>query len=96
MFGGVLKYPECCWHENSLESIFWLPALVSTTPHAISDDQIEDLALGKLPTPKSIEVQRRIYECPECLKRLIEITYIQELAGLGPTPLCVPTVRKPL
>jgi hypothetical protein len=64
--------------------------------HAISDEQIEDLATGKLPTHESIQVQQHIYECPDCLRRLIEITYIQELAGLGPKPLCIPTAGKPL
>lgn len=62
--------------------------------HAISEQQIEDLAFGKLPTHKSIQVQRHIYECPDCLRRLIEITYIRELQGLGPKPLCLPKTRK--
>ena len=57
---------------------------------------MENLALGKLPTHESIQVQRHIYACPNCLRRLIEITYVQESAGLRPKPLCVPTTRKPL
>lgn len=64
--------------------------------HEVSDDQIEKLAIGKLTTHESIQVQRHIYNCPDCLQRLIEITYIQELVGLGPKPLCVPKTRKPL
>jgi hypothetical protein len=64
--------------------------------HAISPEQIEHLALGKLTTPESVQVQRHIYNCPDCLKKLIEITFIQELQGVGPKPLCVPTSRKPL
>ncbi len=60
------------------------------------EEQIENLATGKLPTHESIQVQRHIYNCPDCLRRLIEITYLQELAGLGPKPLCVPKTRKPL
>ena len=64
--------------------------------HAITEPQIENLALGQLPTYESILVQRHIYNCPDCLKKLIEITFIQELQGLGPEPLCVPTTRKPL
>jgi hypothetical protein len=64
--------------------------------HPISNRQIENLATGKLTTHESIQVQRHIYECPDCLRRLIEITYIQELAGLAPKALCGPTTRKPL
>lgn len=63
--------------------------------HAISDEQIENLATGKLTTHDSIHVQRHIYECPDCLRRLIEITYVQELEGAGPKPLCAPSTRKP-
>ena len=61
-----------------------------------TEDQMERLALGKLPTHESIQIQRHIFGCPDCLRKLIEITYLQELAGLGPEPLCVPTTRKPL
>jgi hypothetical protein len=64
--------------------------------HSISDEQIENLATGKLTTHESIQVQRHIYDCPDCLRRLIEVTFVQELAGVGPKPLCVPSTRKPL
>jgi hypothetical protein len=65
-------------------------------PHAISAEQMENLALGKLATHDSIQVQRHIFGCSHCLRKLIEITYIQELQGLAPKPMCVPTTRKPL
>jgi hypothetical protein len=61
-----------------------------------TEQQIENLATGRLTTNESIQVQRHIYKCPDCLKKLIEITYVQELAGLAPEPLAVPTRRKPL
>lgn len=64
--------------------------------HAVSEEQLENLALGKLATNESIRVQRHIFGCPDCLRKLIEITYILELQGLGPKPLCVPPSRKPL
>jgi hypothetical protein len=64
--------------------------------HAISGEQIENLALGKLPTPESIRVQYHIYNCPYCLYKLIKIAFMNELQGLGPKPLCVPQTRKPL
>ena len=62
----------------------------------VTEPQIGKLALGKLPTDESIQVQRHISKCPECLQRLIEITLIQELQRAGPKPPCVATTRKPL
>jgi anti-sigma factor RsiW len=61
-----------------------------------TEDEIEQLALGTLTTQDSIRVQRHIFDCPNCLKRLIEIAYRQELQGLGPKPMQIPKTRKPL
>ena len=61
-----------------------------------SAKQIEKLALGELTTAESIRVQTHIYNCPECLKKLVAITLVQEMQGLGPEPLVLPTTRKPL
>jgi hypothetical protein len=64
--------------------------------HAISEEQIENLAAGKLTTHESIQVQRHIYDCSDCLQRLVEITYIQESAGVGPKPPYLLSTRQPL
>jgi len=64
--------------------------------HPISNDQIDKLATGTLTTHESILVQRHIFDCPDCLRRLIEVTVDQELQGLGPNPLWVPNSRAPL
>jgi hypothetical protein len=65
-------------------------------PHNISEEQIRNLALGKLTTHESIQVQRHIFNCPDCLRKLIEITFLQEMNGQGPKPLVVPSTRTPL
>jgi hypothetical protein len=62
----------------------------------VSETRIEKLALGKLPTPDSIEVQRHLFNCGPCLHRLIEIEY-----ALAALDLIVPrgpamNKRKPL
>ena len=64
--------------------------------HEPIEQEIESLALGALSTHDSIRIQRHIYHCGACLKRLIEITLIQEEEGRGPKPLCLPNSRKPL
>jgi hypothetical protein len=44
-------------------------------PVHVSESDVERLALGRLTTPESLRVQRHLYECGPCLKRLIEIEY---------------------
>jgi hypothetical protein len=39
----------------------------------VSETDIERLALGRLPTAKSIRVQRHLFKCGPCLQRLIGI-----------------------
>ena len=65
--------------------------------HALSESQIkQQLALGKLTTHHSKQIQRHILGCPDCLRRLIEVALIQEERDEGPKPFCVRTTRKPL
>ena len=63
--------------------------------HAVSDDQIQRLAVGKLTTHDSLRVQRHTSWCPDCLRRLIEVTLIQEERGEGPKAFYANTTRKP-
>jgi hypothetical protein len=46
--------------------------------HAVTEEQIEDLALGILSTEEAIQIQRHTFGCEDCLLRLIEITLVQE------------------
>jgi hypothetical protein len=44
-----------------------------------ADETIAGLTLGTLTTAESLRVQRRIYNCPDCLKRLIATTMAQAI-----------------
>jgi hypothetical protein len=54
------------------------------------------LAMGQLPTPKSIRVQRHISQCEPCLRQLVERTIGLALLGLGPEILVPVNHRRPL
>jgi hypothetical protein len=62
----------------------------------VSDEKIESLALGRLRTSDSIRLQRHLYKCGLCLRRLVEITLDLALKGLAPEQLSIPDSRKPL
>jgi hypothetical protein len=66
-------------------------------PEHVSEDDIERLAHGRLPTADSLRVQRHLFNCDLGLKRLIEIEYqiAVEEAIVG-TRAPVPDERKPL
>jgi hypothetical protein len=64
--------------------------------HPITSRDIERLANGKLSTYDSLRIQRHIYTCAACLKRLIEITLVQEECGKFPQQLCPADSPKPL
>src|SRR3954465_866570 len=63
----------------------------------VSETDIESLALGRLATADSIRVQRHLFKCGDCLKRLLalEILFAQKelLDGDRSPP---PDPRKPL
>ena len=62
----------------------------------ISKQNMESLALGRLPTQASISVQRHLYQCGKCLQRLVEITFGLALDRVTPEALPVVSKRKAL
>jgi len=61
-----------------------------------SEDEIENLALGRLATADSIRVQRHLYKCGHCLRRLIRTAVILAQEGLAHEPDPTADRRKPL
>jgi hypothetical protein len=62
-----------------------------------ADDVIEALALGTLTTAASLRVQRHIYHCPDCLKRLITMTLAVAIKDeYKPTHAIKPGLSKPV
>ena len=53
------------------------------TKHVTQDD-LEKLALGKLRTVDSIRAQRHIFNCGDCLGRLVHTTFVLAQRGLTP------------
>jgi anti-sigma factor RsiW len=63
----------------------------------LADDVLEALTLGALTTVKSLQVQKHIFDCPECLKRLIGVELALALRDVNVPPRSLkPDMRKPL
>jgi hypothetical protein len=62
-----------------------------------TDQALQSLTLGKLTTANSLAVQKHIYNCPACLKRLVEAEMLLALADVeAPPHQLKPDVTKPL
>jgi hypothetical protein len=67
-------------------------------PH-VDEDQLQRFALGRLSTSESLRIQRHLFNCKPCLKRLVELEYklgLQEKTGTGRAAVSAPHRRKPL
>jgi len=62
------------------------------------DQALQDLALGKLTTAESLRLQKHIFDCPDCLQRLIKTEMDLMLADAFAESRHTPTPypRKPL
>jgi anti-sigma factor RsiW len=60
-------------------------------------ETLQALTRGTLTTAQSLRAQRHIFQCPDCLKRLIEIEMLLALedAQAAPHELPKPDMRKP-
>jgi hypothetical protein len=62
-----------------------------------TDEVIEALTLGTLTTAASLRVQRHIYRCPDCLKRLITTTLAVAIKDeYNPPHAIKPDLSKPV
>jgi hypothetical protein len=62
-----------------------------------TDEEIRELTLGKLTTAQSIRVQRHIYHCSDCLRRLIEADLPLVIADAVMPPHSIkPDVSRPV
>jgi hypothetical protein len=67
--------------------------------HHPADERLQALTLGTLTTAESIRVQRHIFNCPDCLKRLIAIGFavaLKDAEGRAGSRSAKPDMRKPL
>ena len=62
------------------------------------DQALQDLALGKLTTAESLRLQKHIFDCPDCLQRLIktEMDLMLADAFAESRHTATPHPRKPL
>src|SRR4051794_8827750 len=62
------------------------------------DETLHRLSLGRLSTAESLHVQRHIFKCADCLKRLIEVELMVALTGPEVPSRGLPpaNTRKPL